>query len=232
MKMKRLFLIMACVCVFAAVHVSKANADKGMMLTNKVASQVTVKLGLAANYAILTKSGISTTGRTLIIGDIGVSPIDSTAITGFGLTLDASTQSATSSLVIGKAYAADYSPPTPANLTTAVSNMEAAYTDAAGRPLPDGTDLGAGEIGGMTLAPGLYKWNSGVSISTDVTLNGGPNSVWIFQIAGNLTVVNASKVILNGGAQAQNVFWQVAGSVVAIGATTHVEGIILAKNAI
>ena len=201
--------------------------------TGEVTGRLPVDLGLAGNYAILAKSGISTTGSALITGNIGVSPIDSTAITGFGLTLDASNQFATSSLVVGKVYAADYSSPTPANLTTAVSNMETAYTDAAGRTLPDATELGAGEIGGMTIAPGLYKWSSGVLITTDVTLNGGSEDVWIFQIAGNLTVASGKSVILSGGAQAKNIFWQVAGGVgVEIGTTAHMEGIILAQNAI
>ena len=201
--------------------------------TGEVTGRLPVDLGLAGNYAILAKSGISTTGSTLITGDIGVSPIAATAITGFGLTLDASNQFATSSLVVGKVYAADYSSPTPANLTTAVSNMETAYTDAAGRTLPDATELGAGEIGGMTIAPGLYKWATGVLITTDVTLNGGSADVWIFQIAGNLTVAGGKSVFLSGGAQAKNIFWQVAGGVgVEIGTTAHMEGIILAQNAI
>ncbi|MBI5186640.1 MAG: Ig-like domain-containing protein [Nitrospinae bacterium] len=201
--------------------------------TGAVTGQLTVNLGLAGNYAILTKTGISTTGATLITGDIGVSPIDSTAMTGFGLILDASNQFATSSLVVGKAYAADYAPPTPANLTTTVSNMETAYTDAAGRTLPNATELGAGEIGGMTITPGLYKWGTGVLITTDVTLNGNPDDIWIFQIAGNLTVANGKSVILSGGAQARNIFWQVAGGVgVEIGTTAHMEGTILAAKAI
>jgi hypothetical protein len=65
--------------------------------------------------------------------------------------------------------------------------MQAAYTDIAGRTLPDFTELGAGEIGGLTLAPGLYKWGTSVLVSTDVTLSGGPNDLFIFQIAGTLT---------------------------------------------
>ena len=201
--------------------------------TGTETGRLPVDLGLAGHYAILAKSGISTTGSTLITGNIGVSPIDSTAITGFGLILDASNQFATSSLVVGKIYAADYAGPTPANLTTAVSNMETAYTDAAGRTLPDATELGAGEIGGMTIAPGLYKWSSGVLITTDVTLNGGPEDVWIFQIAEDLTVANGMSVILSGGAKAKNIFWQVAGGVgVEIGTTAHMEGIVLAQKAI
>ena len=112
-----------------------------------------VNLGTAGDFVILSKAGISTTGTTGIVGDIGVSPIDSTAITGFGLGMDATNTFANSSLVTGKVYAADYTPPTPAKMTTAVSDMETAYTDAAGRTNPTATELGAGNIGGLTIPP-------------------------------------------------------------------------------
>jgi hypothetical protein len=162
-----------------------------------------------------------------------VSPIDSTAITGFSLILDSSGQFSTSSQAVGKLYAANYASPTPASLTTAVSDLQTAYTDAAGRTLPDYTELGSGNIGGMTLAPGLYKWSTGVTIPTDVTLSGGPNDVWILQISGNLTMAGATSVILRGGAQAQNVFWQVAGGVgVDLGTTSHFDGIIMSQAGI
>src|SRR4030042_5719042 len=118
-------------------------------------------------------------------------------MTGFGLTMDTSNTFSTSALVTGKAYAADYTAPTPAKMTTAVSDMETAYTNAAGRTLPTATELGAGNIGGMTLAPGLYKWGTGVTIPTDVTLSGGANDVWIFQIAQNLDISSATKVNLS-----------------------------------
>jgi hypothetical protein len=97
--------------------------------------------------------------------------------------------------------------------------------------LPDFTELGAGEIGGLTLVPGLYKWGTGVLISTDVTLNGGPNDVWIFQVAGTLTQASATRVTLTGGALAKNVIWQVAGAT-AIGTTAHFEGILLDQTSI
>jgi len=187
-----------------------------------------INLRSAANYVILSKTGISTTGTTLVVGNIGVSPLAPGGITGFGLVMDPSNQFATSSLLVGKAYAADYAPPTPAILTTAVSDMETAYTEAAGRPAPDFIELGSGEIGGMTLVPGLYKWSTGLSISTNVTLSGGINAVWIFQIAQTLTVASGVHVYLIGGAQAGNVFWQVAGTV-ALGTTSAFNGIILAK---
>jgi len=191
-----------------------------------------VLLGLAGNFVILTKTGISTTGVTSIVGDIGVSPIAASAITGFGLILDASNEFSTSSLVTGKVYAADYAPPTPANMTTAVSDMETAFTDAAGRTLPDYTELGAGDISGMTLAPGLYKWGTGVLItSVGVTLSGGANDVWIFQIAGDLTVSNSAMVTLSGGAQAKNIFWQVSGQAT-LGTAADFKGIILSQTLI
>lgn len=195
-------------------------------------AQLPVNLGLAGNYAILAKSGISTTGTTLITGDIGVSPIGAGAVTGFDLSVDASNEFATSPYVVGRVYAATYAEPTPTNLGTAVLNMGAAYTDAAGRPFPDEIGLGAGEIGGLTIAPGLYKWGGNVQVSTDVTLNGCPDDVWIFQIAGTLDVASGKSVFLSGGAQAKNIFWQVAGATVTIGSTAHMEGVVLAQNGI
>jgi methionine-rich copper-binding protein CopC len=190
-----------------------------------------VDLGLAGNFVLLAKSGISTVPTSAVSGDIGVSPIDQTAITGFSETMDPSNTFSTATQVTGKIYAADYTEPTPTNLTTAVLDMQTAYTDAAGRPLPDFTELGAGEIGGLTLVPGLYKWGTGVNISTDVTLNGGPNDVWIFQIAGDITMAAATNVTLIGGALPKNIFWQSFGAV-ALNTTAHFEGIILSQTAI
>ena len=109
--------------------------------------------------------------------------------------------------------------------------MGTAYTDATGRPTPDFLNLGAGEIGGQTLLPGLYKWTTGVKVSSDVTLAGGLNDVWILQIPGTLTVSSAKHVFLTGGALAQNVFWQVAGGA-SIGTTAQFEGIILSQTSI
>lgn len=206
-----------------------------VLITHNAAlgSQAPVNLGTAGHYVILAKSGISTVPPSAVRGDLGVSPIDSTAITGFSLILDGSGQFSTSSQITGKVYAANYASPTAVNLTTAVGDMQTAYTDAAGRTLPDHTELGSGNIGGMTLAPGLYKWSTDLTIPTDVTFSGGANDVWILQIAGNISMAGAKKVILSGGAQARNIFWQVAGGVgVALETTSHFEGTILAKAAI
>ncbi len=191
---------------------------------------VAVNLGTAGNFVILSKSGISTTGTTAIVGDIGVSPIDSTAITGFGLIMDSSNTFSTSSMVTGKIYAADYTDPTPAKMTTAISDMEKAYADAAGRTLPDATELYAGDLTGKTLTPGLYKWGTGVLISAGgVTLSGGADDVWIFQIAQDLIVGNGAIVTLSGGAQAKNIFWQVAGQTT-LGTTSQFKGNILGQT--
>jgi hypothetical protein len=189
-----------------------------------------VSLGTAAGYVILAKSAISTTGTTAIVGDIGLSPAAGSFITGFSLSSPPSTFT-TSPLVTGQVRAADYSTPTPANLTTAVLDMQAAYTDAAGRVLPDFTELGAGNIDGMTLSPGLYKWGTGVSIPVGVTLAGGASDIWIFQIAQNLTVSNGAIVTLSGGAQARNIFWQVAGQAT-FGTTSNFKGIVLSQTLI
>ena len=130
---------------------------------------------------------------------------------------------------MGQVTAASYTAPTPTLLTVAVANMEGAYTDAASRPNPNFLELGTGNIGGRTLVPGLYKWTSTVTIPANVTLAGGANDVWIFQTTGDLSMAVGKQVTLTGGAQAKNVFWQVAGKVT-IGGTSHFEGILLCKT--
>lgn len=184
-----------------------------------------VDLGKAGSYVILAKTGISTVPSSIITGNIGVSPIGATGLTGFSLTADATNLFSTSSQITGKAYASNYAPPTPANLTTAVSDMETAYTDAAGRAA-DYTELYSGDISGRTLTAGAYKWGTGVLINSDVTLSGSADDVWIFQIGEGITQANGTKIILTGGAQAKNVFWQTA-ETVSIGTDAHAEGIIL-----
>lgn len=188
-----------------------------------------VGLGLAGNYGVLAKTAISTVPASSVTGDIGISPAAATFITGFSLVADATNAFATSSQLVGKAYAADYAVPTPSNLTTAISNMESAYSDAAGRPTPDFLELGTGNIGGQTLVPGLYKWTSTVTIPVDVVLSGGANDVWIFQTTGDLVMDAGKNVTLSGGAKARNIFWQVAGKAT-FGANSHFEGILLSKT--
>ena len=189
-----------------------------------------VNLGTAGDFAILAKTGISTTGVTAITGDIGLSPSAATFITG--LIMDATGTFTTSSLITGKAYASDYTSPTPTKMTTAIGDMATAYTDAAGRTLPDHTELGAGDITSLTLTPGLYKWGTGVSIgSAGVTIFGSATAIWIFQVAQNLTVANGAIVTLSGGALAANIFWQVAGQAT-LGTTAQMKGNILSQTQI
>ena len=190
-----------------------------------------VVLGAAGTYVILAKSAISNVPTSAITGNLGLSPAAASFITGFALILPAGGAASTSAQVTGSVYAADYAVPTPVNLTTAIGNMQTAYTDAAGRPTPDHTELASGNIGGLTLPAGLYKWSNTVIIPKSVTLKGGPNDVWIFQIAGGVTQAAATRVNLTGGALAQNVFWQVAG-VVDVGTTAHFEGIALSQTSI
>lgn len=188
-----------------------------------------VNLRTAGNYVLLAKSAINNTPTSAITGAIGLSPAATSYITGFSLTN--ATGYATSSQVTGKIYAADMVTPTSSNLTTAINDMQTAYTDAAGRKTPDHVELGTGNIGGKTLLPGLYKWTSSVTAPTDVTISGGADDVWIFQISGNLSLSAGVHITLSGGAQAKNIFWQVAGSVTT-GTTSHMEGVILSKTGI
>jgi Ice-binding-like len=183
-----------------------------------------VGLGTAATFAILSKTGVTDVYASSVKGDVGTSPI-----TGAAMLLSCGE-------VTGRIFVVDAAGPPCAvddatSLTAAVGDMQTAYTDAAGRVSPDFTELGAGEIGGLTLTPGLYKWGTGLLITNDVTLSGGPDDVWIFQVAGTLTQGNAARVTLAGGALAKNIFWQVAGSVT-LGTTAHFEGVVLGQTLI
>ena len=192
-----------------------------------------VNLRTAGNFTILSATGISTTGVTSIVGNIGVSPIAATAITGFGLIMDASGQFSHTPIVIGKVYAANYTAPTPSNMTTAVNDMKTAFTTANGMTFPAPVvNAYAGNISGRTLQPGVYKWSTGVLISNaGVTLEGTSEDVWVFQIAQNLTVNNAAIITLKGGALAKNVFWVVSGKAT-LGTTVNFSGNILSKTLI
>lgn len=188
-----------------------------------------VNLGTAGDYVILAKSGVSSVPASVITGDVGLSPAAETYLTGFSLT--DSTGYATSAQVTGFLYAADMVSPTSSNLTTAVSDMTTAYNDAASRSNPDYLNHGAGEIGSLTLAPGLYKWTSSVTIGSNVTIAGSATDTWVFQISGDLTLANDFDIILSGGAMAKNIFWQVAGETT-MGTGSHFEGIVLCMTQI
>lgn len=223
----------------ATVTTGVRSADKVALATNMqwefttnvsaTAGLAAVSLGAAGNYVILAKTAINNVPTSAITGNLGLSPAATSYITGFSLT--DFTGYATASQVTGKVYAADMVTPTSVNLTTAVQSMLTAYTDAAGRPSPDFVNLGAGNIGGKTLTPGLYNWSSAVTVPSNIIISGSPDDVWIFQISGDLTMSAATRVTLQGGAKASNIFWQVAGKA-SFGTTSHFEGIILSMTGI
>jgi hypothetical protein len=202
------------------------------MVSAATANDSAVQLGTAANYAILTKTGIDTVPTSSITGDIGVSPIAATAITGFSLVLDSGGQYATSSQITGTAEAASYGGAIATALTTAVSDMEIAYADAASRPSTDATNryyMESGEIGGETLGPGVYTFTQDVSINSDLTLSGDADAIFIIKTTESFLQAAGIQVILVGGARAENIFWQVAGTVkVEAGAILH--GVVLVKK--
>ena len=211
-----------------AAGVAMHNPIEWTFTTNAVefTGQTPVRLGAAGPFAILTKTGITDVFPSVIKGDVGASPI-----TGAAIHLKCS------EIKTGTVYSVNAAGPLPCRvtapslLTKAVGDMESAYTNAAGRKRPNFINLGAGRIGGLTLVPGLYKWTTRVLIPTNVTISGGPNDVWIFQIAGTLTQASATQVILKGGARSKNIFWQTSGAV-AIGTTANFEGVLLAKTKI
>jgi hypothetical protein len=208
-------------------EMSSAESSAALRQNNAliIPNHAAVNLGVAGNFVILSKSGITDVYKSVITGDIGTSPITGAAI------------NLTCAEVTGTIYSVNAAGPLPcavtdaSRLTTAVGDMQTAYTDAAGRSNPDFLNLGAGNIGGKTLTPGLYKFTSAVVIPTNITISGGPNDVWIFQIAGTLIMSSAVNITLSGGAQAKNIFWQVAGAVT-LGTTSHFEGIILGQTGI
>jgi len=209
------------------------NVTANFTLMPVVSCPVVVDLGLAGDYVILSKAGISTTGTTSVTGNMGVSPITSTGITGFNLILPAAGAFSSSSLVTGKIYAPDYNTPTPVNLTTAINNMQTAFTAANGLPASV-TEFQAGNLNGQTLTKGTYKWSSNVKVTSGIVLDGGndPCATFIFQIAGDLTVANSTIITLQNGAKAKNIFWVVAGSKAELGTGVDFSGNILCKELI
>jgi len=191
------------------------------------AGPAAVNLGGAEALIILAKTGIIDLSASSIDGNIGISPGTDSFISGFDQILDQSGSFATSLKVAGQVFAANYQPPTPANLSTAVGDMQGAYLDASTRIPADFAGLYGGDLTGRTLAPGLYKWNGSVGISAGgVTLAGGPDDVWIFQITQDLSVGSQAFVSLSGAPKSSNIFWQVAGKTT-LGTMSRMRGVVL-----
>jgi len=173
-----------------------------------------VPVGGASNFAILAGSEITNTGATIITGDIGLNP--GTSVGGFP-----------PGILNGALYI---------NGTLAEQaklDLVTAYNNAAGRTSTDMVTL-SGNIGGLTLTPGLYMSTSSLAISSgDLTFDaqGDATAVFIIQIASTLTTTSGRQVILSGGAQASHIFWQV-GSSATFGTTSVFKGRILAMESI
>ncbi|MHB1117346.1 ice-binding family protein [Sideroxydans sp.] len=211
-----------------------------------------VNLLSAANYVILDEATVTftpiatTTTTATITGDIAVSPAAASFMTGFALALDPAKCFSTSTQVVGKLYAADYSSvngcatattDTATLLTTAVSDKNAAYNAALAKPASGGGLItacpGTGAMSdagiGAPIAAGVYTCGVNVTIPGDLTLNGNATDVWVFQITGSLTQTAAKNVLLTGGALPQNVFWIVSNGV-SVGAGAHMEGVVMSAT--
>ncbi|MDY0287413.1 MAG: ice-binding family protein [Sphaerochaeta sp.] len=216
--------------IFAIILIAVALIGCEAGITSTGEGTGAIDLGSAANYVILSKTGVSTVPNSVITGDVGLSPAATSYLTGFGLTLAGTYATSTQVVGGGKLYAATMTSPTPSILTTAIADMQTAYTFAAGRTLPDKLNFLSGAIGGQTLTSGLYKWTSSVNISgSNLIISGSATDTWIFQIDGDLTLAAAKSVTLSGGALAKNIVWQVAGTVT-LGSTSHFEGVVLCKT--
>ncbi|HEY5038516.1 MAG TPA: ice-binding family protein [bacterium] len=174
--------------------------------------RATVNLNSAASFAVLASTQITNTGSTTICGDVGLSP-GSAMGGGYVLTCG------------GVLH------PTDTAAAAAQGDLTIAYNDAAGRTSPA---LVAGNLGGKTYYPGLYKSTGSLEISSgDLTLDaqGNSNGVFIFQIASTFNMTPGRQIILAGGAKATNIFWQV-GSSCALDTTVVCKGTIMAHNQI
>jgi|SRR5690554_3508 len=242
MKIKNILTVVALTTIIALTGCKKDDVTPlpstgGGPTTNVITAQSTihlpVNLASAGNYAILAGSQVSNVPTSSITGNIGLSPAAGTFLTGFSLVLPPNGDAATSAEVTGFLYASNYASPTPSVLTTAKGDLTIAYNDAAGRTATDMVLL-AGNIGGLTLSPGLYKSSGSLEISSgDLTIDalGNPNAVFIIQIASTLDLTSGRKIILSGGALASNIFWQV-GTSATLGTTSVFKGTIMADQSI
>ena len=212
---------------------SNTGPNDDIVIPIQTVNQASVNLRTSGDYVILAGSGISNNPTTAITGNIGLSPAAGSFITGFSLVYTSGDQQATSSQITGNVYASDYASPTPSNLTSAQSNLTIAYNDAAGRTSTSIVSL-SGNIGGLTLTPGLYKSSGSLEISSgDLTFDAKGNSeaVFIIQIASTFSTNSGRKVILAGSAKAANIFWQV-GTSASFGTTSVMKGTVMADQSI
>jgi hypothetical protein len=215
MKTKILLTSLALASAVFIAGCKKDDPNPGtIVIPIQTTTHVNVALGVTSNMAVLAGSGITSTGATNITGDIGLSP--GTSVGGFPPGILNGT------LRINDEIA-----------TQAKLDLTTAYNDAAGRTSTDIVTL-SGNIGGLTLTPGLYKSTSSLAISSgDLTLDakGNADAVFIIQIATTLTTTSGRKVILSGGALASRVFWQV-GSSATFGTTSVFKGTVMAMQSI
>ncbi|MCW3072455.1 MAG: hypothetical protein JWO44_2345 [Bacteroidetes bacterium] len=222
MKLKKIAAAFAVVSIVFVVSCKKdknepqpaTSSTNSQAVPLQTTSQSPVAMGGASTLAILAGSAISNTGATHVTGDMGLSP--GTSIGGFP-----------PGILVGTQHIND------AIATQAKLDLTAAYNDAAGRTATDIVTL-SGNIGGLTLTPGLYKSTSSLAVSSgDVTFDakGNANAVFIIQIASTLTTTPGRKVFLTGGASASNIFWQV-GTSATFGTTSVFKGTILAMQSI
>jgi hypothetical protein len=205
----------------SSVPATAAGAGTGVSGAGK--GPAPVNLRTAGDFAILAESAVTSVPTSAITGNVGLSPA-----TGASIVL-------TCAEITGVVYTVAAAGPAckvtdAARLTAAIGDKGTAYTDAAGRA-PDYTELGAGNIGGLNLGPATYKWGTGVLIPSNLTLTGGPNDVWIFQIAQGLTVSSGVQIILAGGALAKNVYWQTFAAA-DLGTTSKFNGVILSQTSV
>ena len=184
-----------------------------------------IDLLTAGNFVILAQTAITDISPSVVTGNVGLSPASGAAI------------ALTCAEVTGRIYMVDAAGPSCRTknaatlLTQAVADGHGAWNDGRVR-VPDYTDVGAGNIGGLSLPPATYKWSTGVQIPTNLRLSGGPNDVWIFLIEHDLSVSSGVQIVLDGGALPQNVYWLTLIDGVELGANSQFAGVILAETSI
>jgi hypothetical protein len=182
-----------------------------------------VSLGTSGNFTVLAETAVTSVPTSAITGDVGLSPAAGSA---YVLTCPEVVGGGIIYSTVAGGPACETVDAT--RLTTAIGDKGTAYTDANGRA-PDYTELGGGNLGGMNLAPATYKFSTGVLIPTNLTLTGGPNDVWIFQIAQGLTVSPGVQITLAGGALPQNIFWATFAAA-SLDTTSKFKGTILSQT--